>query len=112
RYGSGSSKNKQEYKPDIKLEYFDDNGRALTPKEAFRFMSHKFHGKASGKMKSEKRNKKHQEEMALQKMNSGDTPLNTAALLIEKQKTAQSPFVILSGGGQTFSTGTTISKRK
>ena len=38
-------------------------------------------------------------------MNSGDTPLNTAALLIEKQKTAQSPFVILSGGGQTFSTG-------
>lgn len=42
---------------------------------------------------------------ALQKMNSGDTPLNTAALLIEKQKTAQSPFVILSGGGQTFSTG-------
>ena len=42
---------------------------------------------------------------ALQKMNSGDTPLNTAALLIEKQKNAQSPFVILSGGGQTFSTG-------
>ena len=38
-------------------------------------------------------------------MNSGDTPLNTAALLIEKQKNAQSPFVILSGGGQTFSTG-------
>lgn len=32
RYG-GSSKNKQDYKPDIKLEYFDDNGRALTPKE-------------------------------------------------------------------------------
>ena len=33
RYGSGSSKNKQEYKPDVKLEYFDDNGRPLTPKE-------------------------------------------------------------------------------
>ena len=31
--------------------------------QAFRYMSHKFHGKASGKMKSEKRNKKHQEEM-------------------------------------------------
>ena len=42
---------------------------------------------------------------ALQKMNSGDTPLNTTALLIEKQKTAQSPYVILSGAGQTFSTG-------
>lgn len=32
RYG-GSSKNKQEYKPDVKLEYYDDNGRSLTPKE-------------------------------------------------------------------------------
>ena len=42
---------------------------------------------------------------ALQKMNSGDTPLNTTALLIEKQKSAQSPYVILSGGGQAFSTG-------
>ncbi|RMX51409.1 hypothetical protein pdam_00012621, partial [Pocillopora damicornis] len=112
RHGGSSSKNKQEYKPDVKLEYYDDNGRPLTPKEAFRFMSHKFHGKASGKMKTEKRMKKQQDEMALQKMNSGDTPLNTAALLIEKQKNAQSPFVILSGGGQTFSTGTTISKRK
>lgn len=111
RYG-GSSKSKQEYKPDVKLEYYDDNGRSLTPKEAFRYLSHKFHGKASGKMKSEKRNKKRQDEVALQKMNSGDTPLNTTALLIEKQKNAQSPYVILSGGGQTFSTGTTISKRK
>lgn len=63
-------------------------------------------------MKSEKRNKKRQDEVALQKMNSGDTPLNSTALLIEKQKNAQSPYVILSGGGQTFSTGTTISKRK
>ena len=32
RYG-GSSKSKQEYKPDVKLEYYDDNGRSLTPKE-------------------------------------------------------------------------------
>lgn len=44
RYGSGSSKNKQEYKPDIKLEYFDDNGRALTPKEVGRIMISYFVG--------------------------------------------------------------------
>jgi len=84
----------------------------LFRQQAFRFLSHKFHGKASGKTKTEKRNKKRQDEVALQKMNSGDTPLNTTALLKEKQKTAQSPYVILSGGGQAFSTGTTISKRK
>ena len=32
RYGGGS-RNKQDYKPDIKLEYFDDNGRPLSRKE-------------------------------------------------------------------------------
>ena len=32
RYGDGS-RNKQDYKPDIKLEYYDDNGRFLSPKE-------------------------------------------------------------------------------
>lgn len=32
RYGGGS-RNKQDYKPDIKLEYYDDNGRFLSPKE-------------------------------------------------------------------------------
>ncbi|KAK4337390.1 hypothetical protein RND71_043337 [Anisodus tanguticus] len=33
------------YKPDVKLEYNDDNGRKLNAKEAFRVLSHKFHGK-------------------------------------------------------------------
>ena len=32
RYGGGS-RNKQDYKPDIELEYYDDNGRFLSPKE-------------------------------------------------------------------------------
>ena len=33
---------------DIKLEYRDDFGRVQTPKEAFRSISWKFHGKAHG----------------------------------------------------------------
>jgi U4/U6.U5 tri-snRNP-associated protein 1 len=41
----------------------------------------------------------------MQKMSSVDTPLNTAALLKEKQREAQSPYIILSGGGNTFSAG-------
>jgi U4/U6.U5 tri-snRNP-associated protein 1 len=56
-------KEKDGYKPDIKLEYVDDSGRMMTPKEAFRFLSHKFHGKGSGKKKTEKRQKKVEEEM-------------------------------------------------
>lgn len=55
-------KDKDTYKPDVKLEYIDDNGRLLNPKEAFRYLSHKFHGKGSGKNKTEKRMKKLQEE--------------------------------------------------
>lgn len=36
----------------------DDDGRPLCPKEAFRYLSHKFHGKGPGKNKQEKRIKK------------------------------------------------------
>ncbi len=34
----------------------------MNEKEAFRFLSHRFHGKASGKKKTEKRAKKQVEE--------------------------------------------------
>jgi U4/U6.U5 tri-snRNP-associated protein 1 len=45
----------QDYKPDV---YHDEFGRTLTQKEAWKALSHKFHGKGSGKMKTEKRLKK------------------------------------------------------
>ena len=50
------------YIPNVKLEYVDDGGRLMNEKEAFRHLSHKFHGKGSGKIKTEKRMKKHMEE--------------------------------------------------
>lgn len=66
RYSGGGSisdfKEKGSYKPDFKLEYIDQGGRKLNQKEAFRQLSHRFHGKASGKKKTEKRQKKHEEE--------------------------------------------------
>ena len=55
-------KEKDGYKPDVKLEYIDDSGRLLSQKEAFRYLSHRFHGKGSGKKKTEKRGKKIEEE--------------------------------------------------
>ena len=85
-----------------KLEYIDDNGKAMSTKEAFRYvrvifcfvffifliflpffslslfdlivsqtlctfrhLSHKFHGKGSGKLKSEKRAKKDEDKMVI-----------------------------------------------
>ncbi len=42
----------------IKLEYRDSEGRLMTPKEAFRYICHTFHGKQPGKNKLEKRKRR------------------------------------------------------
>lgn len=65
RFHSGITsdfKDKEHYKPNVKLEYIDDSGRLLNEKEAFRYLSHKFHGKGPGKNKIEKRLKKSEQE--------------------------------------------------
>lgn len=102
---------KSHYKPDVKLEYIDDSGRLLTAKEAFRYLSHKFHGKGPGKNKVDKRMKKLEQDTRLKQMSSTDTPLNTVKLLQAKQKETQSPYIVLSGGNKTL-TQTMISKTK
>lgn len=53
---------KEGFRPNVKLDYVDDDGRPLPPKEAFRYLSHKFHGKGPGKNKQEKRIKQNQQE--------------------------------------------------
>ncbi|KAG5450929.1 U4/U6.U5 tri-snRNP-associated protein 1 [Clonorchis sinensis] len=85
------------YKPDVKLEYVDELGRQLNSKEAFRQLSHKFHGKGSGKNKTEKRMKKIKEEFLLKASTSSDTPLGTAEKLNKKLQSMALPYVILSG---------------
>ncbi|KAI9665684.1 MAG: hypothetical protein M1821_003618 [Bathelium mastoideum] len=48
----------KEYKPDFELKYVDEFGRHMNEKEAFKHLSHQFHGKGSGKQKQEKHLKK------------------------------------------------------
>ncbi|KAF7988954.1 hypothetical protein HCN44_007264 [Aphidius gifuensis] len=103
-------KEKDGFKPNVKLEYIDDDGHVLCPKEAFRYLSHKFHGKGPGKNKVEKRMKKNEQEVLMKRMSSTDTPLGTLNLLQSKQKETQSPFIILSGNKQLQATS--ISKTK
>jgi U4/U6.U5 tri-snRNP-associated protein 1 len=52
----------KEYKPNVELKYIDDFGRSMNQKEAFKHMSHQFHGKGSGKQKMEKQLKKIEDE--------------------------------------------------
>ena len=82
-------------------------------------MSHKFHGRGSGKRKTEKRMKKLREEHVsfdeflmmknanfnlqfMNKASSVDTPLNTLAMLQSKQKKSQTPYILISGGSQSM----------
>lgn len=86
------------YKPDVNIVYYDEFGRVLTPKEAWKALSHKFHGKGSGKMKTEKRLKKIAEERKQEAMASGDTPLSmNQAFQIRQEKAGQAHFVLSVG---------------
>ncbi|CAO3597665.1 unnamed protein product [Absidia cylindrospora] len=89
-----------DYKPDVFLEYVDDQGHVLKTKEAFRYQSHKFHGKTSGKGKTEKRMQKLDEEKKLNMMSSTDTPLNLAGALLERQQRTGNAHVVLSVGNR------------
>ncbi|KAJ1338225.1 SART-1 family [Microdochium nivale] len=53
---------KTSYVPNVELKYHDEFGRSLDAKEAFKHLSHAFHGKGSGKGKTDKRLKKIEDE--------------------------------------------------
>lgn len=101
RYGGGGPsqpfQEKANYVPNVQLEYIDDGGRLMNQKEAFRYLSHKFHGKGSGKMKTEKRMKKVMEQSLMMNMSSTDTPLQTVEKLKKRQKESATPYLVLSG---------------
>ncbi|MCJ1243936.1 hypothetical protein MMC30_001133 [Trapelia coarctata] len=63
----------REYKPDVQLKYVDEFGREMGQKEAFKHLSHQFHGKGSGKQKTEKHLKKIEEEKKREAMSSLDS---------------------------------------
>ncbi|KAG8669864.1 hypothetical protein FPOAC1_009263 [Fusarium poae] len=79
------------YKPKVDLKYADDEGRALDTKEAFKHLSHQFHGKGSGKGKTEKRLKKIEDE---------------------KRREAQSMFDASQSAGMSLAAQQQLKKRK
>ncbi|KAG5438818.1 hypothetical protein PCANB_002538 [Pneumocystis canis] len=50
------------WKPVVQLKYNDEFGREIKEKEAYKFLSHQFHGKGSGKAKVDERLRKLAEE--------------------------------------------------
>ncbi|KAF8307736.1 SART-1-domain-containing protein [Clavulina sp. PMI_390] len=88
------------YRPDVEIKYHDEDGRVLTTKEAWKALSHKFHGKGSGRAKLEKRLKKIEEERKREAMGSGDTPLSMQAAFQIRQERAGQAHMILSVGNR------------
>jgi len=60
------------YTPNVNIKYIDDTGRSMNTKEAFKHLSHKFHGKGSGKQKTEKHLKKIADEQRREAKSSLD----------------------------------------
>jgi U4/U6.U5 tri-snRNP-associated protein 1 len=92
----------KDYKPDVNIVYHDEFGRELTPKEAWKALSHKFHGKGSGRMKTEKRLKKIAEERKQEAMVSGDTPLSMNQAFQKRQEKAGQAHFVLSVGNRGY----------
>lgn len=69
----------------------------LTPKEAFRLLSHKFHGKGPGKTKQEKRIREYHEELKVKQMKNSDTPSESVERMREAQARLKTPYLVLSG---------------
>jgi len=84
---------------DIKLEYRDDYGRVQTPKEAFRAISWKFHGKVPGRKNMERRLLRLEHEMKLKSMNPLEQ-LPTLRALRHIQKSDAKPYMVLSGANE------------
>lgn len=86
-------------KKEIRIERRDEFGRIMTPKEAFRVFSHKFHGKGPGKKKQEKRMKQYHEELKFQQELTyhSDTPSLSVERMREAQRQLKIPYLALSG---------------
>ncbi|GFZ48646.1 hypothetical protein JCM24511_06395, partial [Saitozyma sp. JCM 24511] len=90
----------RDYKPDINIVYHDEFGRHMTPKEAWKSLSHKFHGKTSGRMKTEKRLKKIAEERKQEAMIASDTPLGMSEAFARRAAKTGEAHMVLSVGNK------------
>lgn len=87
----------RDYKPDIKLEYYDEYGRTLSTKEAWKQLSHTFHGNAPGAKAQEKRLRRIAEEQRRERMLAGDTSAMTRAFQERSERTGQAHMVLSVG---------------
>ena len=80
---------------EVVLEYRDKEGNKLTPKEAYRELCYKFHGRQPSQKTRDKRLKAMLREQALSKASSSDTPLGSLGALLRSQETRGSAAIFM-----------------
>ncbi|KAJ2617242.1 hypothetical protein EV177_000658 [Coemansia sp. RSA 1804] len=86
----------KDYKPDVKLEYYDETGRKLTTKEAYKQLSHAFHGHYSGKNKIDKLMQKREKERRQMELATSTTTHEYGAALENAHRKHGSAGIVIS----------------
>lgn len=80
---------------EIVIDYRDEQGRLLTPKEAFRYLSYKFHGRGVSKTVKERRERKEKRDKKIAEQNS--MPVSTVMRnLTAAQQAKGQAYLVLS----------------
>ncbi|MCO5549611.1 hypothetical protein L7F22_003084 [Adiantum nelumboides] len=90
----------KDYKPDFEIKYHDEFGRTLNNHEAWKRLSHIFHGKAPGKKKQEQRLERIELERKREKMLAGDTPTGMTKAFAERAEKSGQAHMILGVGAK------------
>ncbi|KAJ2437090.1 hypothetical protein GGF42_008739, partial [Coemansia sp. RSA 2424] len=90
----------RDYKPQVTLEYVDETGRQLTTKEAYKQLSHAFHGHYSGKNKIDKVMAKRENERKQLEITSGASTHHYGAVLENAHKKLGSAGIVLASGNK------------
>lgn len=90
----------RDYKPDVEIKYHDEFGRDLDQKEAWKHLSHVFHGKKPGTKKMEKRLKKIEDEKKRERMAAGDTPTGMMGAFMNRSERTGKAHMVLSVGAR------------
>ena len=89
------------YKPDVEIKYHDEFGRELEAREAWKQLSHVFHGKKPGAKKQEKRLRKIAEEQKKARMAAGDTPTGMIRAFQSRAERSGQAHMVLSVGNRS-----------
>ncbi|PWN37231.1 uncharacterized protein FA14DRAFT_159378 [Meira miltonrushii] len=90
----------KDYKPDFEIKYHDEFGRTLNNHEAWKRLSHIFHGKAPGKKKQEQRLQRIELEKKREKMLAGDTPTGMTKAFAERAEKSGQAHMVLGVGAK------------